>query len=124
MPTHSIFGQIPIYIYLLLSLTLALIPGPLVLAEEVPVPRPQLDVKYDKDSKTLVVNNHEPGPYTFTFRFPRFENTQIDCDNPCTRVVYPGRHAVIHYQKSTPRSPGTTAIAIIIAGEITAQKSP
>lgn len=68
-------------------------------------PKPRLEISYDKNSQRLSVNNHEPGPYTMTFRFPTFENTAIDCDNPCTRVVYPGKHDVLQYRKINSQLP-------------------
>ncbi len=67
--------------------------------------KPHIEVRYDKGSRKLIIYNHEPGPYTFTFRFPTFKNTHINCNNPCIRVVYPGKYEVIRYRKINPQLP-------------------
>lgn len=51
------------------------------------VPKPQLEVIFDKATHSVWVDNHEHAPYTLDFSFPRFENTSVNCSQPCTLVA-------------------------------------
>lgn len=68
-------------------------------------PKKQLKFTYDSQKHILFVTNQDKGPYTITLRFPRLENAVINCKNPCTRLVQPGRHQMVHFRRKDPRKP-------------------
>ncbi len=67
--------------------------------------RPQITSRYESSDHSLTFTNKEPAPYTLTMRFPRFENTAINCGQPCTFVLLPHTQRRFSFAKLNPLDP-------------------